>query len=547
MHKSIRYFLVTILALSVFFFGGALVAQADNAHFATQVSNQPLSQIQAGDFVSLGQFLFVKTNNSDNRLVLDGTFVRCPADAVVNYPARSCTCTNSSAHYGPVKKECIACPANSSWRVASEDCACNSNFYASGGSCSACPANSTSIAGSTSINSCQCDANYYMDNNTCVSCPANSASSKGSTSISACSCEANYYKNNNTCVSCPVNSSSSAGSTAITNCICNSGYNWIASNSTCKQCPSGSTYNSSSQTCVCDKVGYGYNVSSNTCVENGTYSSTLKVYYDPMNCTSPIAFMDSWTGCSSLGTHATVCLLDPRDHRSYRVRKLADGLCWMIDSLKFGGNYGTLDGCSANDYEGNFNNGGSSDVTKAQETFVTGYYGHCRAIPGTYTDNYHNDTRSYNNYLYDWVAAMQSTLAYNGSTTSYTAPHQGICPSGWHIPTDYTGSGSKGEFGLLYLAYNCTLGNYVCEAFFDTSKANFTLSGYANNAYGGNGNLEDQGVGANYWSSIVDNGTLYNNYAYCLYVGHGTALSYYVHLDHDLGKDRGGAVRCIKD
>jgi len=38
--------------------------------------------------------------------------------------------------------------------------------------------------------------------------------------------------------------------------------------------------------------------------------------------------------------------------------------------------------------------------------------------------------------LYQWAAAMDLASTYNSTTWGGTLPHQGICPSGWHVPSD---------------------------------------------------------------------------------------------------------------
>ncbi|MBQ6436622.1 hypothetical protein IJJ27_03640 [bacterium] len=293
----------------------------------------------------------------------------------------------------------------------------------------------------------------------------------------------------------------------------------------CFECPADSTYDSTHVTCTCTDSSSIFDINHSTCILN---PAAIPADADTLNCTSPVAFMDSWNNCSSLATHETVCLADRRDYRTYRVRKLADGNCWMVDSLKFGGNYGDTDGCSANAGVGNYGNGGSSDATKAQETFATGYYGHCRAIPGTYSDDYYNDTRAYSNYLYDWVAAMQSTLAYTGSSTTFTHPHQGICPSGWHLPSE---NNSINEYNTLALAYNDQGAQLL-----DATKGNFTLSGYVD---GSSGSLEVQGSVGSIWSS-ADSYDDYNVY--------GTSIEYDGTYQSDPWlKEDGLAVRCLKD
>ncbi len=278
----------------------------------------------------------------------------------------------------------------------------------------------------------------------------------------------------------------------------------------CFNCPADATYDSTNVSCTCNSSSQTFDWDTGACILNGMPSDA-----DTTNCT-PVGYMDTWDGCSSLAEHETVCLADPRDYRTYRVRKLADGKCWMIDSLKFGGNYGDTDGCSANSGVGNYGSGGSQNATMAQETFATGYYGHCRAINSTY-----------NNYLYDWVAALQSTLAYYGSSTTFTPPQQGICPTGWHLPSGNT----SGEYGTLVSAYNNSSTDIL-----DASKGNFALSG---DAYYSSGSLIHQGIYGLYWSSTAyDSNGAYNLWVTSGGVGVGNGGDY---------KADGFAVRCIKN
>ncbi|MBQ6435990.1 hypothetical protein IJJ27_00300 [bacterium] len=434
--------------------------------------NNPASNISIGQKLILNGEQFVKVNNN-GLLMMTSTYscphgkkiagewvvcYRCDNDehGYFNYTKMSCDCY-SGYNYRSSDTKCIVCPSNSSWSTSSEVCKCNANYYMQGdnANCQSCPEHSSSSVGSTSVSNCFCDKGYYLSGSSCAACPAG-ATTQGS------------------------------GSTSISACICG--------------------------------IGYAADSGTNSCIVDTTnYSSTLDAYYDASNCSNPVAWMDQWTGCSSLATHDTVCLADPRDHRTYRVRKLADGKCWQVDSLRFGGDYGEIDGCSANSGTGNFSNGGSRSLAQAQETFSTTYYGHCRAINSTY-----------NNYLYDWVAAMQSTLAYYGSSTTFSGTQQGICPTGWHIPT----GSSSGEFGNLYSnAYN-----YDGSAFLDSTKGNFALSGGAG---GYNGSLYGQGNGGSYWSSSAYD----SNFAYYLDVfSNGN-----VYPDDYWDKYYGLAVRCVQD
>jgi uncharacterized protein (TIGR02145 family) len=44
--------------------------------------------------------------------------------------------------------------------------------------------------------------------------------------------------------------------------------------------------------------------------------------------------------------------------------------------------------------------------------------------------------------LYDWAATMGLDTSYNHNLWSGTLPHQGVCPGGWHVP-------SEAEWGTL--------------------------------------------------------------------------------------------------
>jgi uncharacterized protein (TIGR02145 family) len=60
-------------------------------------------------------------------------------------------------------------------------------------------------------------------------------------------------------------------------------------------------------------------------------------------------------------------------------------------------------------------------------------------VPSTGNSScYENDTENCNKYgrLYDWATAMNISSTYNSNTYSVAANHKGICPTGWHIPSD---------------------------------------------------------------------------------------------------------------
>jgi uncharacterized protein (TIGR02145 family) len=184
--------------------------------------------------------------------------------------------------------------------------------------------------------------------------------------------------------------------------------------------------------------------------------------------------------CASSSYGDTWQLTDERDEKTYKVRYLPDERYWMVQDLRYGG---SRDACVN---KTSFS-GGSSEPT---HRFGTNTYGDCTNIKN-------DDTPADRGYLYDWVAAMQNYWACSGITESANAC-QGLCPSGFHIPTreEYTHADAmfKGYYGCD--GANCWL---------PSNQWSGVLGGYYyyyyyNDYYNNNG-LRSQGSSASYWSS----------------------------------------------
>lgn len=128
--------------------------------------------------------------------------------------------------------------------------------------------------------------------------------------------------------------------------------------------------------------------------------------------------------------------------RTYRIAKLADNNCWMLDNLKLGSTSGSI---TLTPSDSNV----SSNFTLPQVTTsgATEYdtpraYGPVPGDTGSGATNY--------GYLYNWSAATAGET--RTSITSGNAPHS-ICAAGWRLPT---GGSSSGDFGQLDQAFGGT-------------------------------------------------------------------------------------------
>ena len=192
-------------------------------------------------------------------------------------------------------------------------------------------------------------------------------------------------------------------------------------------------------------------------------------------------------------------LYDIRDNKSYTVRKLADGNCWMVDNLKLTGSRTLTPANSDVSSDWTLPAANSSFPTSCQDTAY----------------NMNSGNATYGNY-YNWYAATAGTGTCAMTSGEATAS---ICPKGWRLPT----GGSNGEFQALYSQYSSST--------LMQGDPGFVLSGYR---YGSS--TYDQGGYGRYWSSTAVNaGNAYN-----LYLGSSGVNSAGYN-----GKFDGFTVRCV--
>src|SRR5574344_1588195 len=212
---------------------------------------------------------------------------------------------------------------------------------------------------------------------------------------------------------------------------------------------------------------------------------------------------------------------DDRDNKVYKWVKIGDQV-WMAENLAYLPSV-------------NMVADGSEDAAGSYY-YVYGYDG-TNVAEAKATDNY----ATYG-VLYNWTAAM------NGEASSTTNPSgiQGVCPAGWHLPsdaewtelTDYLGGTSVAGGKLKAIGtIEAGTGLWYADNIGATNETGFTAlpGGYRHNL----GSFDFLGSDGNWWSA-----TEYNpDDAWCRYVYYDNST---VHRD-DNGKEVGFSVRGIRD
>ena len=287
----------------------------------------------------------------------------------------------------------------------------------------------------------------------------------------------------------------------------------------------------------------------------GEYTNVI-TFTAVVNNVEPIekTYLQDLTAATCPSTVTTV--YDKRDGSEYRVQKLADGNCWMLDNLALdltdSSVKSTLSSANTNALDTTLgylkNGGGSSPYTAyAVDTATsTNYYdrpaiaksgtcnnaycvnGGAAGSPWSYTDSTSAIINGVTSRVqgkigiyYNFCAASAGSYCYSSSSSSGDATED-ICPAGWHLPT---GDTAKGSFYYLYnTGYSANYNNFVDAL--STPLSGTFYSGTARN----------QGNYGNWWSSTRGN----NSSMYYLYV-----VSSNVGPQDYRSRNLGNSVRCV--
>ena len=150
-------------------------------------------------------------------------------------------------------------------------------------------------------------------------------------------------------------------------------------------------------------------------------------------------------------TSTPTATYDTRDGQVYYVQRLADGNCWMLDSLNLGARTLLSDFNSSNTNI-SFNISRSTFNSWKTTTYINDEYETPKWVNSTdIEDINHVDTYSgtKTGVLYNFCAASGETTC-TEHYTPYTITGDDLCPAGWKLPK----GGPYGVYKDLYAAYN---------------------------------------------------------------------------------------------
>lgn len=223
--------------------------------------------------------------------------------------------------------------------------------------------------------------------------------------------------------------------------------------------------------------------------------------------------------------------------RTYRIAKLGDGHCWMLDNLKLGSTTSAITLTpSDSDVDSDFilpqlvTTGGANHSTIAA-------YGPVPGDTGSGATNY--------GYLYTWPAATAGETTLSMPAGSGNASHS-LCPAGWRLPT---GGVADSDFALLDIAFG---GNGLSPLSNGLSLPQWKNDGAFKGLYSGYfrlGNFGYQGGVHHIWSATAD--TNDNRYAFFAKNTGNGVVEYrgidpgYSRIYYGSGRDAGYSVRCL--
>lgn len=269
--------------------------------------------------------------------------------------------------------------------------------------------------------------------------------------------------------------------------------------------------------------------------------------------------MDDFTSidCGSLSVGDIISLTDERNGQTYRIKKMQDEKCWMVDNMKYKGEGITIsnigdgtEGITLNDTEGRLNTIDGTDSEAASGTGTNwdkAFYNNPMVASYCYGDSIQSSYTKCG-YLYNWYATTAGNGTYSIDAEG-TNVADSICPTGWRLPSAMsdgstaTGNGTSytaADFAVLNASMNA--GSLTSGSTTSSYYANWLFTGAWSGVFSGvRGNsFYYQGSYGYYWSSTTySSATARRLYFDSSSVSPGS--------NYNSNKYNGFATRCVKD
>ena len=269
--------------------------------------------------------------------------------------------------------------------------------------------------------------------------------------------------------------------------------------------------------------------------------------------------MDAFTSidCGSLSVGDIVSLTDERNGQTYRIKKMQDEKCWMVDNMKYKGEGITIsnigdgtEGITLNDTDGRYN---TVDGTNGAAISGTGtnwdkaFYNNPMVASYCYGDSIQSSYTKCG-YLYNWYAATAGNGTYSIDAEG-TNVADSICPTGWRLPsatsdgTSPTASGTSvvtADFPVLNASMNA--GSLTSGSDNPSYYTGWQFDGDWSGVFSGSWYSSFSGLdySGDYWSSTASSSTVV--------WGLGILSNTFVYPGSgNNDKNVGSAVRCVKD
>ena len=236
--------------------------------------------------------------------------------------------------------------------------------------------------------------------------------------------------------------------------------------------------------------------------------------------------MDTFTSidCGSLSVGDIVSLTDERNGQTYRIKKMQDEKCWMVDNMKYKGEGITIsnigdgtEGIALNDTDGRYNTVDGTDSEAASGTgtnYDKAFYNNPMVASYCYGDSIQSSYTKCG-YLYNWYAATAGNGTYSVDAEG-TNVASSICPTGWRLPSAYSDGSTATDNGTSYTAADFAVlnasmnaGSLTTGSTTSSSYANWQFTGAWSGVFSGgwSSGFVVQGSNGYYWSSTARSST----------------------------------------